>query len=104
MVRAGARADPSRGHGRSRRNRRTADVGQSRYDQRADQDRQETAYLSDAAGRADLEAFFRERIGRLTGGPRNLTQTLETISLCSALREAQAPSLATFLQRYGSKG
>src|SRR6185369_2477458 len=31
------------------------------------------------AGRADVEAFFRERAPRYAGGPRNLAQTLEQI-------------------------
>lgn len=33
---------------------------------------------------AAVEAFFTERIGSLTGGPRRLAQTLETIELCVA--------------------
>ncbi|EYF02163.1 M1 family metallopeptidase [Chondromyces apiculatus] len=60
--------------------------------------------LCDAAAAADLDAFFRERIGRLTGGPRRLAQAVEEISLCSALREAQGASLSTFLARYEKKG
>jgi len=56
--------------------------------------------LCSKAGRADYEAFFKSRVGRLTGGPRALAQTLEGISLCSARREAQAASLAGFLKRY----
>lgn len=60
--------------------------------------------LCDAAGRADLEAFFKERVGRITGGPRMLAQTLEGIAVCSALREAQAESLAAFLKGYAGKG
>jgi alanyl aminopeptidase len=54
----------------------------------------------DEAHRADVEAFFKDRIGKLNGGPRNLAQVLEGISLCSAQREAQAPSLTTLLKKY----
>jgi alanyl aminopeptidase len=54
----------------------------------------------DDAHRADVEAFFKDRIGKLTGGPRNLAQVLEGISLCNARREAQQPSLATLLKKY----
>jgi alanyl aminopeptidase len=57
--------------------------------------------LCGEASRADLAAFFtKERVGRLTGGPRALAQTLEGISLCGAQREAQSASVAAFLKRY----
>jgi len=52
----------------------------------------------DEAHRADLEAFFKDRAGKLTGGPRNLAQALESISLCSARRKALEPSLSAFLK------
>jgi len=55
--------------------------------------------LCDDASRSDMEAFFRERIGRYTGGPRILAQTAETIRLCAAFKSAQQGSLADFLQR-----
>jgi alanyl aminopeptidase len=53
----------------------------------------------DAAHRADVEAFFKDRIGKLTGGSRTLAQTLEEISLCSALREKVQESLTAFLKK-----
>jgi alanyl aminopeptidase len=53
----------------------------------------------DEAHRADLEAFFKERVGKLTGGPRHLAQALESISLCSARRKALEPSLSAFLKQ-----
>lgn len=52
-----------------------------------------------AAHREDLEAFFGPKAGRYAGGPRVLAQTLERISLCDALKQAQAPSLAAFLRK-----
>jgi cytosol alanyl aminopeptidase len=49
--------------------------------------------------RAQVEAFFKDRIEKITGGPRNLAQALETISLCNAQRELHAASLAAFLKK-----
>ncbi len=49
--------------------------------------------------RADVEAFFRNRVTRFTGGPRNLARTLETISLCSELKRLQQPSVVAFFRR-----
>jgi cytosol alanyl aminopeptidase len=54
----------------------------------------------DDARRADVDTFFKDRIGKLTGGPRNLARVLEGISLCSALREAHQPSLGALLKKY----
>jgi alanyl aminopeptidase len=55
--------------------------------------------LCDQSARNDMEAFFRERIGKFTGGPRILAQTAETISLCAAFKSSQQGSLVEFLQR-----
>jgi alanyl aminopeptidase len=52
------------------------------------------------AHRKDVETFFRGRIERLPGGPRNLAQTLEQIDLCNASRAAQEPSVRGFLATY----
>ncbi|AKT36360.1 M1 family metallopeptidase [Chondromyces crocatus] len=60
--------------------------------------------LCDAASAAELEAFFKPRLDRLTGGPRHLAQALESIALCTAQRDVQGASLRTFLQRYVKKG
>jgi alanyl aminopeptidase len=57
------------------------------------------AALCGEAERADVEAFYAERAPRFIGGPRILAQTLEGISLCTALKEAQGPRLAAFLSR-----
>jgi len=59
------------------------------------------AQLCDEGRRADMEAFFRERIGAFDGGPRILAQTVETINLCAAFKGAQQASLIDFLQRSG---
>jgi len=48
--------------------------------------------------RADVESFFKGRVEKVTGAPRNLAQALETITLCSAQRELHAASLAAFLK------
>ena len=52
------------------------------------------------AGRADVEAFFRDRAPRHTGGPRILAQTLERLDLCVAFREKQKDSLKRFLANF----
>jgi len=54
----------------------------------------------DEAHRADVEAFFKERAEKYVGGPRNLAQTLERISLCTASKEAQLPAIRAFLEKY----
>jgi alanyl aminopeptidase len=46
-----------------------------------------------------VESFFKPRIEREVGGPRQLAHALEFISLCSAFRAYQEPSLAKFLAR-----
>jgi hypothetical protein len=49
--------------------------------------------------RAEVEAFWRDRVGRYEGGTRNLAEALEQIRLCTALRASQAPDVAAFLAR-----
>jgi len=56
----------------------------------------------DAGHRQDVEAFFKDRSTKYTGGPRILAQVLEGIDLCAAYNEAQKPSVTEFLQRYGN--
>jgi alanyl aminopeptidase len=46
-----------------------------------------------------VEAFFKQRSERELGGPRRLAHTLEFISICSAFRAHQEPSLAKFLAK-----
>jgi alanyl aminopeptidase len=50
--------------------------------------------------RADVEAFFKGRSTKYTGGPRNLDQVLEGISLCVAHKNAQQASVVEFLEKY----
>jgi alanyl aminopeptidase len=54
----------------------------------------------DEEHRAEVEAFFKDRAPKITGGPRTLAEALEVIHLCSARREAQQASLVDFLQKY----
>ncbi len=54
----------------------------------------------DAAHRAEVEAFFKERSTKYTGGPRILAQILEGINLCVAYKNAQQASLVKFLGQY----
>ena len=46
---------------------------------------------------AEVEAFFAERIESLTGGPRSLAQTLETIALCTAKVEQHKTEMDVWL-------
>jgi hypothetical protein len=62
------------------------------------------ASLCTEEARADVEAFFRGRSTRYTGGPRVLDQTLEELRLCSALHAAQRPSVIDFFTRLGASG
>ena len=50
--------------------------------------------------RADVEAFFKGRSTKYTGGPRILDQVLEGISLCVARKNAQQASVVEFLEKY----
>ena len=45
--------------------------------------------LCSDADRADVEAFWRDRIASYAGGARTLAKTLESIELCTRLRAAQ---------------
>jgi alanyl aminopeptidase len=57
----------------------------------------------DAGRRDDLERFYAGRSTRFLGGPRILAQTLESITLCSALQAAQRPSVAEFLAGFANE-
>jgi cytosol alanyl aminopeptidase len=50
--------------------------------------------------RADVEAFWRDRIAKYAGGERDLAQALESIELCARLRTEQQKSVAAFLAKY----
>jgi alanyl aminopeptidase len=56
----------------------------------------------DTAHRQEVDSFFKDRSTKFTGGPRKLAQVLEGIDLCIAYKQAQAPSVAEFLQQYTS--
>jgi alanyl aminopeptidase len=48
----------------------------------------------------EVNAFFAPRVGNLTGGPRNLAQTLEKIRACTARKARQEASLTAFYQQF----
>jgi alanyl aminopeptidase len=52
----------------------------------------------DTEHRAEVQSFFEDRVKQYTGGPRNLTQTLESIDVCIARKQALAPELSAFLR------
>ena len=56
--------------------------------------------LCSDADRADVEAFWRDRIASYSGGARTLATTLESIELCTRLRAAQGGGVAAYLERY----
>ena len=51
----------------------------------------------DESHRADVESFLKSRVASFDGGPRNLAQSLEGISLCAAVRSRQEESVSKFL-------
>lgn len=53
----------------------------------------------DEPHRADVESFLKDRAAKVTGAPRTLAQTLESISLCIAKRDAHKQSLRAFLEK-----
>jgi cytosol alanyl aminopeptidase len=55
--------------------------------------------LCSEADRADAEAFFGPRVADLMGGPRTLSQALERVTLCAAMKEGQKGSFAAFLKK-----
>lgn len=58
------------------------------------------ATFCDAQSRDALKSFFEPRIGNLTGGPRTLSQVLESIDVCIAQKQAEQPSVESFLKDY----
>jgi alanyl aminopeptidase len=55
------------------------------------------ASLCTAAAAAELESFFRPRVGDFPGGPRVLDAVVEQVQLCDAFRSAQQASALSFL-------
>jgi alanyl aminopeptidase len=54
----------------------------------------------DERSRAEVEGFFASRVSTVTGGSRNLEQTVESIRLCEALVQSQQANVAEFLRSY----
>ncbi len=54
----------------------------------------------DAGRRREVAEFFKGRIDKLPGGPRNLAHVLETIDLCVAARASQEASVREFLKSW----
>jgi alanyl aminopeptidase len=50
--------------------------------------------------RGEVEAFFKDRVAKTTGGERILAQILESIDQCIAIRKAQEPGVAQFLRSH----
>ena len=59
-----------------------------------------TSLFSDAARRAEVEAFFKDKAASYTGGPRQLAMALEVIQLRTALKASQQESVNEFLKSY----
>ncbi|HJZ83902.1 MAG TPA: M1 family aminopeptidase [Polyangia bacterium] len=53
----------------------------------------------DQEHRRDAATFFQDRMTRVSGGPRELAQVLEAISLCAAFRKTQQPAVVAFLKQ-----
>jgi alanyl aminopeptidase len=54
----------------------------------------------DAGGRQQVNDFFKDRVQTYAGGPRQLSQVLESIDICAALTKVTGPSVAEFLRKY----
>ncbi|HVX66058.1 MAG TPA: M1 family aminopeptidase [Bryobacteraceae bacterium] len=57
------------------------------------------AAFCDSSRRAEVASFFKERMARAVGGPRNLAHALETVDQCIAIRGAQEAGIAAFLKQ-----
>jgi alanyl aminopeptidase len=53
-----------------------------------------------AEEKQQLQDFFQPRIDKFTGAPRALSQVLESIDDCTALKKAEEPSIEAFLRKY----
>jgi alanyl aminopeptidase len=49
--------------------------------------------------KADMQAFFADRIPKLDGGPRIFAQALEAMSLCIENKKAKTPGIVAFLKK-----
>jgi alanyl aminopeptidase len=53
-----------------------------------------------AAKKQELQDFLQPRIEKFTGGPRILSQVLESIEVCTNLKAEEEPSVEAFLKNY----
>jgi alanyl aminopeptidase len=58
------------------------------------------AGLCSESDRADVAAFWRDRIANYAGGERTLKQALEQIQLCAGLRATQEQAVSAFLAKH----
>ena len=54
----------------------------------------------DEPHRLDAEAFFADVVDEMPGGPRSLSQAMESMKLCAAYKKAHAPTLESFLSQF----
>ena len=54
--------------------------------------------MCDAQRIEEVRAFFTPRVDRLTGGPRNLAQALESAEQCAARVAAQRDSVRAYVR------
>jgi len=47
----------------------------------------------------DFESFFKERAGKLVGGPRVYQSTIEAVKSCAEVKKTQTPSVIRFFRR-----
>jgi alanyl aminopeptidase len=55
--------------------------------------------LCDDKRRPEVEAFFKDRAAKYTGGPRQLAQALEDMHLCSTFRAEQTPKVTAWFAK-----
>ncbi|HZS55284.1 MAG TPA: M1 family metallopeptidase [Bryobacteraceae bacterium] len=48
----------------------------------------------------ELQSFFQPRVDKFTGAPRALSQVLESVDVCAALKASEEPSVEAFLKKY----
>ena len=59
-----------------------------------------TAGFCDTAHRDEIDAFFRPRLQKLTGGENNLAKVMDILDICIGRREKQEAGVSAFLQAY----
>lgn len=53
-----------------------------------------------AEQKTELQSYFQPKVDKFTGAPRALSQVLETIDICTALKASEAPGVEAFLRNY----